>query len=209
MKTVPLTTIILFALGACTADKPPAAADSTAAVSNATTIDTGTAATPPAGAATPTPRAPASPKAERWEVSEGGIGPVKVGMSVKTANTLLGEGLAVPAKLQQCDYVRPKATPKYLAFMVEKNEITRIEVQGGSDISTVDGARIGDSEERIKTLYPGQVEVRPAKYGSGHTLVVTPKGGGNYRIVFETDGTKVTKYRSGRLPAVEYVEGCG
>jgi hypothetical protein len=37
----------------------------------------------------------------------------------------------------------------------------------------------------------------------------TPKGGGNNRIVFETDGKKVVKYRSGRLPAVEYVEGCG
>jgi hypothetical protein len=40
-------------------------------------------------------------------------------------------------------------------------------------------------------------------------MEVTPKNGGNNRIVFETDGKKVVKYRSGRLPAVEYVEGCG
>ena len=209
MKTAPIASIILFVLAACTADKSPAVADSGATLSNATGVDTGNTRSSAGGTAAPAPPAPAAPNAERWEVTVGGIGPVKVGMSVKTANTLLGEGLAVPAKLKECDYVRPKATPKYLAFMVEKNEITRIEVQGGSDISTVDGARIGDTEERIKTLYPGQVEVRPAKYGSGHTLVVTPKGVGNYRIVFETDGTKVTKYRSGRLPSVEYVEGCG
>ena len=27
-------------------------------------------------------------------------------------------------------------------------------------------------------------------------------------IVFETDGQRLTAYRSGRRPAVEYVEGC-
>ena len=29
-----------------------------------------------------------------------------------------------------------------------------------------------------------------------------------YRIVFETDGPRVTQYRSGRVPAVDYGEGC-
>jgi hypothetical protein len=30
-----------------------------------------------------------------------------------------------------------------------------------------------------------------------------------FRIVFETDGQRVTRFRAGRLPAVQYVEGCG
>lgn len=144
-----------------------------------------------------------------WQVTAAGIGDVKAGMSVEEANVVLGGALAVPAKLQECDYIRPKTTPKNLAFMVEKNQISRVEVQPGSNITTAAGAKIGDTEDKIKSLYAGQIEVRPAKYGSGHTLVVTPKNGGNNRIVFETDGKKVTKYRSGRLPAVEYVEGCG
>ena len=29
-----------------------------------------------------------------------------------------------------------------------------------------------------------------------------------YRLVFETDGERVTRYRAGRLPEVEWVEGC-
>ncbi len=93
----------------------------------------------------------------------------------------------VIAKLGECGYVRPKSAPKHLAFMVESGRISRVEVQAGSDIGTAEGAKIGDAESRIRTLYPG-VEVRPS---------------------FETDGKKVINYRSGTLPAVEYVEGCG
>jgi len=76
-------------------------------------------------------------------------------------------------------------------------------------VATTEGARIGDSEDRIESLYPGQVKVMPHKYTAGHYLVVTPARGGDNRIVFETDGEKVVRYRSGREPAVEYVEGCG
>ena len=130
-------------------------------------------------------------------------------MSLDQANVILGNALVIPAKLQECDYVRPGSTLKHVAFMVEKGQISRVEIQEGSDIATAAGAKIGDSEDRINTLYRGQVESRPSKYTSGHTLIVTPENSGNNRIVFETDGKKVLKYRSGRLPAVEYVEGCG
>jgi hypothetical protein len=30
----------------------------------------------------------------------------------------------------------------------------------------------------------------------------------DFWVVFETDGQKVTQFRSGRIPEVEYVEGC-
>ena len=128
-------------------------------------------------------------------------------MSVEEANVILGNTLTIPAKLQECDYVRPKS-PKGVAFMVEKGTISRVDVQPGSAVTTVAGAKIGDSEDHIKSLYPG-IDVKPSKYAPGHYMEFTPKSGGNNRIVFETDGKKVVKYRSGRLPAVEYVEGCG
>ena len=91
--------------------------------------------------------------------------------------------------------------------MVEKGTVSRVDITQGT-VATTKGARIGDSEDRIKSLYPGQVKVMPHKYTDGHYLVVTPAGGGENRIVFETDGEKVLRYRSGREPAVEYVEGC-
>ncbi|MGH9421718.1 MAG: hypothetical protein ACRD3J_17200, partial [Thermoanaerobaculia bacterium] len=171
------------------------------------------AETAPEPAPVSTPVAPPAtqpplPTVSKWVVTPAGIGPVRAGMPVAEANAALGGILVVPARASACYYVQPKSEPKQIAFMVEKGEIARVEVQAGSDITTTEGAKIGDTEDRIKALYPG-IEVRPSKYGSGHTLVMTPKSGGNNRIVFETDGKKVVSYRSGRMPAVEYVEGCG
>ena len=56
----------------------------------------------------------------------------------------------------------------------------------------------------------------PIRYGmsvadaAGQYLVLAPgEGGDSLRLVFETDGRLVTRYRTGLLPAAEYVEGCG
>ena len=211
---ISVVSVFVLTLAACTSDKTQRAADSAASAEEASTAtdEARRSVIPPAEKEAPAPApVPATPDellAGKWQVTAAGIGDVKAGMSLDEANVILGGTLSIPARLEECDYVRPKSTPKHLAFMVEKGEISRVEVQEGSDIATVAGARIGDSEDRIKSLYAGQVESRPAKYGSGHTLVVTPKNDGSNRIVFETDGKKVLKYRSGRLPAVEYVEGC-
>jgi hypothetical protein len=53
-------------------------------------------------------------------------------------------------------------------------------------------------------------EVEPHKYTDGPYLVLHPAAaaGSAYRIVFETDGRRVTRHRAGTRPQVEYVEGC-
>jgi hypothetical protein len=94
--------------------------------------------------------------------------------------------------------------------MVDGGLVARIDVDSGIT-ATREGARIGDSEARIQSLYPGRVTVEPHKYTSGHYLVVTPAAleDSAFRIVFETDSARVTKYRAGKLPQVAYVERCG
>lgn len=207
-SSISIASVVLIALAACTTDKPQTSDTGMAVLSNGTQ-DTGMAVTPPVEQQQLEPATPSAPPVEdagQWKVTANGIGPVKAGMSLNEARSAVGNSLTIPANLQECDYVRPKS-PKGVAFMVEKGEISRIDVQPGSDVATVEGAKISDSEARIKSLYPGAA-VKPAKYTPGHYLEVTPQAGGNNRIVFETDGKKVVKYRSGRLPAVEYVEGC-
>ncbi|HZF68866.1 MAG TPA: hypothetical protein VEZ47_12565, partial [Gemmatirosa sp.] len=77
-------------------------------------------------------------------------------------------------------------------------------------VATSVGARVGDDEARIDSLYAGRVTVRPHKYEAGRYLVVTPdRADTTLAIVFETSGGRVTRYRAGRRPMVEYVEGCG
>ena len=109
-----------------------------------------------------------------------------------------------------CAYLPTDRLPPGARVMVENGTIARVDVDSGR-IATAEGARIGDSEERIRQLYDGRVVTAPRKYTSGHYLTITPAVGADsaFRIVFETDSGRVTSYRSGRVPPVEYVEKCG
>lgn len=87
-------------------------------------------------------------------------------------------------------------------------QVARVEVTD-SVVATTAGARVGDTETRINQLYPGRVQTSPHKYTDGHYLTVRGSGADSVqRLVFETDGQRVTRYRGGRVPEVEWVEGC-
>lgn len=199
-----VTILAAISLAACTSTEKQPTSD---------TAIQQTAPQPPDTVATPvdttTPAAPSPQPSGNWIVTPKGIGAVTAGMTLVQANAALGNDLAIPAKLEECDYIRPKSGPKGIAFMVQQRRISRVDISEG-DVATSTGARIGDTEAKIQSLYPGQVAVQPHKYTDGHYLVVTPANPADsaYRIVFETDGSKVLRFRSGRLPAVQYVEGC-
>ncbi len=111
---------------------------------------------------------------------------------------------APSAQQEACYYLQPEDGPSGVLFMVSDGRIARVDVREGA-IATAEGARVGDSEERIQTLYPGRVTVTPHKYVEGNYLTVAD---GDHRLLFETEAGKVTRYRAGRLPEVEWVEGC-
>lgn len=150
--------------------------------------------------------APGSP----WVVTERGIGGLRVGMTFAEARAVFS-GLKIPkgADKISCDYAASEGLPPGIGLMVGEGTIKRVEVRRG-EFATAAGARIGDSEERIKGLYPGRVTVTPHEYTDGHYLTVVPSSmaDSTYRIVFETDGSRVLRYRAGVLPHVGYVEGC-
>jgi hypothetical protein len=143
------------------------------------------------------------------KVTLDGIGPVKVGMTVAEAESAAGIEL-VGTKPNWGGYtVKPKDSPNVL-FLVVHDRIATVDV-GDRQITTHCGAKLGDTEARIKALYPG-IEVTPHKYAYAegwHRLTLIPKDSkdSNYRIVFETDGKHVILLRAGKIPEVEYVEG--
>lgn len=201
---------------ACTRDTS-SRVDSVAASIDATATATparvdGTETRPQDNPPTPAPgdgaeaRAPADPA--NWKVDFRGIGPVEAGMTVAEANAAAGNRLVIPPKPEECDWVKIENVTDLL-LMVERGTISRVDIQRDSRITTESGAKIGDTEARIKALYPGVV-TKPHAYTDGHYLVVTPSATADqrFRLVFETDGQKVLRYRSGRMPSVEYVEGC-
>jgi hypothetical protein len=144
-----------------------------------------------------------------------GFGRARVGMTVKevaqAAGTRLVSSSGKPIQNKGCFYVKPEKGPSGVEFMLTDGRISRIDVFKNTQITTVSGARIGDTESRIKSLYPGQIKVTPHEYvQGGHYLTFTSKQPlyKNYRVVFETDGKRVTQYRAGKLPEVEFTEGC-
>ncbi len=150
----------------------------------------------------------AMPSPTSWTVTETGWGPIRAGMSVADARAVLGGQLPEPAN-RECDHVRPPGGPEGVLIMTVGGHVARVEVRD-TTIATSAGARVGDSEARINALYPGRVQTGPHKYVDGHYLVVRRGPGADsvYRLVFETDGQHVTRYRGGRFPEVEWVEGC-
>jgi hypothetical protein len=161
---------------------------------------------------TSTPAPPSSsPAPSALTVTEHGIGPLRAGMTFTDADAALGGALLVPvsADTSGCDYLVWDKGPSGVHVMFDQHRIARVDVDTAS-IATAAGARVGDDEARIKLLYPGQVAVTPHKYEDGHFLTVTPPAPADkqFRIIFETSGGRVTRYRAGILPSVEYVEGC-
>lgn len=139
------------------------------------------------------------------------IGPIRVGMTVREASRAIGRPL-IPDREQneECFYVTPKGGPEGVHFMVTDGRIARIDISS-REFATVRDARIGDTEAYIKRLYPGQVRVSQHPYDErGHYLTVIPRDykDRNYRIIFETDGRRVTGYRVGNLADVALIEGC-
>lgn len=141
-----------------------------------------------------------------FRISASGFGPVKTGMTVKQASKALGLKVFTTDgdPPSGCRYFRARRGLPNISFMVMEGEVARVDTTSRA-YRTAEGARVGDSEARIKLLYPRRVTIEPHKYIDGHYLIV---GDGKSAIIFETDGKKVLVIRAGRYPEVDWVEGC-
>lgn len=115
----------------------------------------------------------------------------------------LGEG-------EGCRYLSPEgqSAPAVLAFMLEGNRFVRYDVgQDNAAIAAPGGGRIGMAIDAVRALYPA-VRVQPHKYVPGGRVLRVPLQGGTV-LVLETgaDG-RVSAWRVGLPPQVDYVEGC-
>lgn len=148
--------------------------------------------------------------ATEWVVDAEGMGRVRAGMSIAELSRELGaEVRPVYDFNPTCTHITPATLPRATRLMILSDTVARVEVDS-TNVRTAEGAGVGDLEVDVLELYKGQVEVQPHKYTgpTGHYLVVTPPGDTLNRIIFETDGERVVRYRAGRLPGVRFVEGC-
>ena len=145
-------------------------------------------------------------------LSEEGLGQLQVGMTLTEAVNM-GLVNERPDMKPACDFVFPAVgagIPFGVNVMVVKGKIARIDVDTGT-VTTEDGVKIGDTEDRVKSVYGDELQIQPHKYiEGGHYMTVKgDSASAGKAIVFETDGKRVTMFRAGRVPEVEWVEGCG
>ncbi|HKH50053.1 MAG TPA: hypothetical protein VKM72_35830 [Thermoanaerobaculia bacterium] len=151
---------------------------------------------------------------EDVKISIRGIGPIRIGMTPEEAASIIGDPLSVSedwgGTSESCYYVKPEHGPEGIYFMVIGGRIERVDI-ANSQISSRSGARVGSSEDLIHKLFAGRLEVEGhADDEGGRSLVFTPRDESDrsYRMIFDTNGGEVTMIRAGRIPAVQYVEGC-
>jgi hypothetical protein len=97
-----------------------------------------------------------------------------------------------------------------ISFMLEEGRFVRYDV-GNQRFTAPGGGAVGDSAEKIGSIYGIQLRRMPHKYVEGaEYLVIGEEKAGPVLLIFETDARgMVTRWRIGVPPAVHFVEGCG
>ncbi|HEY9637952.1 MAG TPA: GerMN domain-containing protein [Coleofasciculaceae cyanobacterium] len=143
-----------------------------------------------------------------------GLGSVEINMSVAQASRVAGTPIVPfkPNPNRVCDYYKPANGPEGVTFMVSEGRIATVEIETNK-IVTNKGTKIGDSESLIKSLYPaGEIQTtRLANSEKGKSWIVQPSrfAERNLRLVYvSTNGKTVTRLIAGKVPEVNYIEGC-
>jgi hypothetical protein len=205
-----------------TSEPPPTTGTVAPTTTVTTTAPTTETTAPPTTTSTTEPPPPAEPIVGPSDtLGWGSLGPITVGTTVQDLEAATGADFEESYAFEDggCGYALSPSLPAGVSVMISGHEIERIEV-GDLDaegqpidqpITTDDGLGTGSTEEEVLDTYGDRATVEDHPYDEdGHYLVVTPPPGVDREmlLIFETDGAKVTSFRSGFEPAVRAVEGC-
>lgn len=203
---------LVAALAACTAERAPA---ETEAVASPPAVDTpspapATPGDPPAPEATP----PAGSDGSDAQASFGGYGDVAFGTAAADMAKAWGGDLKEVGKAynEACYFMTP-AWVKNAAefnFMISNGMFARFGTDSAK-YAAPGGGKVGMTKAQVAALYPG-LEEQVHKYTDGQYLRIKDPAGGKGVLLFETDAAgndaKVTEWRVGVAPEIDYVEGC-
>jgi hypothetical protein len=177
------------------------------------------ATTPAPAAATPAQSAsvvrapPATALTQTGDAHINGYGQLHFGMNAdEVKKAWSGELNGKPASGVICYYLTPNSvkTPGDFGLMMESDKFVRYDVRTDKETAP-GGGKFGMGIAEIRKLYAGHVTETPHKYIKGGLyLRVESSDEGGGVVLFETDATgKVTTWRVGQVPQIDYVERCG
>ena len=205
--------LLLLCLGVAACgnhDKPldqPVAASSTVAQQHAAAV---IASGPTAAAAKPavaTSVAAQPPQAASYS----GYGDLHFGLSEADFRKNWGDLKGGPAAAgSTCKVLYPiwiRQMPPDIGFMFEGDQFVRFDIRTAKEAAP-GGGKVGMTAQQIATLYP-TAQKQPQKYDpQASTLRVAGEGGATLLLEIGKDG-KVSAWRVGLEPQIDYVEGCG
>lgn len=140
-----------------------------------------------------------------------GFGEAAFGAEADALRKAWGEALeGQPQEPGGCHYLVPAGGPEVFrfGFMIEGGRFVRVDVDT-ADVTAPGGGRVGMPRTELLRLYP-DAEAQPHKYvdGGQYLRIRDPQGGAGV-LLFETDAQgRVTRWRLGVPPQIDYVEGC-
>ncbi|HEY4582282.1 MAG TPA: lectin, partial [Lysobacter sp.] len=138
-----------------------------------------------------------------------GYGGLRFGMSADEARkawngTLKGDDV----KPDNCAYLSPAGAARGPYLMFEQGRFVRYDIHQADAIAP-GGGRVGLTADDIRRLYAGRVEERPHEYVAGGKYLRVADAASRRATLFEIDERgRVTTWRVGQAPQVDYVEGC-
>ena len=140
-----------------------------------------------------------------------GFKDIKFGMTESEVIAHSNDKLARPKYLSTPEAWEDEKNCYYLelpgiAFMIYQGTLERIDIWG-PDIATDDGAKIGLTATAIETIYP-DIHHKPNFYTHPIQDLIWDIDS-QTKIIFEQDEAGViSRFRIGKMPAIEFVEGC-
>lgn len=215
--------ILLLAMAtglvACSGEPPPANDTAPPVVADQPATDVPPATAPGTPPIAPSADAPSAadqgPDGDRGLARFDGYGDIRFGTAAAGMGKAWGGELTTVGKEynESCYFMTPVwvKTPSEFNFMIGDGKFVRFGTESAKFVAP-GGGKVGMDKAAIGTLYAGKVEEQPHKYTDGQYLRIKDPAGGKGVLIFETDAkgddAKVTEWRVGVPPEVDYIEGC-
>ena len=144
------------------------------------------------------------------KLSQNGLGPVRVGMTVLQVARSLGGPLSRRDQFDssECENRQPLRGYPGLSFLFLNGKLDSVSIWGEGRQATEQGIGIGSTATDVRRAYPSIIE-RPHEFGSQEAINLIVASGENSGILFEVEGEsgRVRQIRAGG-PSIFYYEGC-